>query len=231
MTRSSFGMPDTSRAARHVLKDYVNARLLYAHPPPDVAPDDFMRTSRERTLARLEAEYEAGRKRAPTTHVGRNADTYVAPSAASVADDSASVAPSAAGTTSTAVPRERQLTSNQVRASAASAPMRSGREKAAALDNVYFSDVGPAPRPVVKGRHHGADRQDGGLGFARPMQYAHQRTLGPDGMPLVGQGGPGSAGVGPGAGAGAGPGWGVMGGGKKHFKVKEGKKRSGRGYD
>jgi large subunit GTPase 1 len=29
------GQPDESRAARHVLKDYVNGKLLYCEPPPD----------------------------------------------------------------------------------------------------------------------------------------------------------------------------------------------------
>lgn len=33
------GSPDTSRAARVVLKDYVNGKLLYRHPPPDLSED------------------------------------------------------------------------------------------------------------------------------------------------------------------------------------------------
>lgn len=32
--RSGQGNPDESRAARYILKDYVNARLLFVHPPP-----------------------------------------------------------------------------------------------------------------------------------------------------------------------------------------------------
>ncbi|KAL5014479.1 hypothetical protein ScPMuIL_008749 [Solemya velum] len=35
------GMPDCSRSARYVLKDYVNGRLLYCHPPPDTNPVEF----------------------------------------------------------------------------------------------------------------------------------------------------------------------------------------------
>jgi large subunit GTPase 1 len=31
---SGLGQPDESRAARYVLKDYVNGKLLFAHPPP-----------------------------------------------------------------------------------------------------------------------------------------------------------------------------------------------------
>lgn len=33
-TRTGQGQPDESRAARYILKDYVNGKLLYCHPPP-----------------------------------------------------------------------------------------------------------------------------------------------------------------------------------------------------
>nr|ODO02417.1 large subunit GTPase 1 [Cryptococcus depauperatus CBS 7855] len=206
MTRSSFGMPDTSRAARHVLKDYVNAKLLYAHPPPGITPDEFMTVSRSQTLKRLEEAFENGRKRAPTTHVSKNADTYVAP----VKD-----IPLTDGEVIEATKKQRQSTSHQVKSTAASAPSRSGKEKAAALDNVYFNDIGPQPRLVVKGRNQTGDVQEGGQGFARPTKYPHQRILGPDGMPILGGNGRDLD----------------VGNGKKHFKRKEGKKRSGKGYD
>lgn len=220
MTRASFGMPDTSRAARHVLKDYVNAKLLYAHPPPGIDADEFMSTSREQTQARLDAEYKAGRKRAPTTHVGKNADTYVpasAPSDPSAAptdpeDDDASPVTKEQQQQQL---RQRQLTSQSIRASAASAPGRTGSQKAAALDGVFFTEAGPAARPVVSGSRQGpADQQEGGIGYSRNTAYPHQRQLGPDGMPIsqnttIGRNK----------------------GDKKHFKVREGKKRSGKGYD
>jgi large subunit GTPase 1 len=195
MTRSSFGMPDTSRAARYVLKDYVNAKLLFAHPPPGIDVDEYMSTSRSRTLARIEEAYENGRKRAPVTHVVKNSDTYIAP------------APTAE--------RERQYTTQSIRQNAASAPGRSGKAKAAALEEVFFTEAGPAPRPVMSGRQ-GRDEQEGGLGFSRDTRFPHQRMLGPDGRPMVEL---------------------AMGAkvtgrqGKKHFKHKEGKKRSGKGYD
>jgi large subunit GTPase 1 len=34
------GQPDESRAARYILKDYVNGKLLYCHPPPSSDPDE-----------------------------------------------------------------------------------------------------------------------------------------------------------------------------------------------
>jgi large subunit GTPase 1 len=200
-------MPDTSRAARYVLKDYVNARLLYAQPPPGVDSDEFMKTSRDRTLAQLDDEFRNGRKRAPVTHVGKNADTFIAPAPS---DDPILSVPSSSQM------YERQSTSRQVKSTAASAPARSGKERAAALDGVFFTEAGPAPRPVVKGRTQAPDEQEGGLGFSRPTMYPHQRMLGPDGRPML-HAGQGMKMTGPGS--------------KKHFKVREGKKRSGRGYD
>ncbi|BEI89952.1 uncharacterized protein CcaverHIS019_0300220 [Cutaneotrichosporon cavernicola] len=207
LTRSSFGMPDTSRAARYILKDYVNAKLLYARPPPGIDSDEFMSTSHERTLEALAAQYAAGRKMQPETHVRRDADTYVAPSGASVAASKA--------TEEESKDRERALTNKSVRQSAATAPMRSGKVRATAFDNYFFTEGGPAPRPVVKGRLQGAaDASEGGLSHTKSMISPHQRRLGPDGMPLIDEG-PVR----------------VRNNGKKHFKVKEGKKRSGRGYD
>lgn len=38
--RSGQGNPDESRAARYILKDYVNAKLMYCLPPPHYLPDD-----------------------------------------------------------------------------------------------------------------------------------------------------------------------------------------------
>lgn len=200
MTRASFGMPDTSRAARYILKDYVNAKLLFAHPPPGIDVDEFMSTSRKRTIDEINLSYDMGRKRAPQTHVSKNADTFVAPAGE--------------------VERHRQLTTTSVRANADTAPARSGRYKAEALDGVFFADAGPAPRPVINGRQ-AREQQDGGAGsggpgYSRNTMYPHQRLLGPDGMPIGGVD------------------MGIKTTGKankRHFKVKEGKKRSGKGYD
>uniref|UniRef100_A0AAV2L2G6 Large subunit GTPase 1 homolog n=1 Tax=Knipowitschia caucasica TaxID=637954 RepID=A0AAV2L2G6_KNICA len=38
---TSHGQPDQPRSARYILKDYVNGKLLYCHPPPNVNPKDF----------------------------------------------------------------------------------------------------------------------------------------------------------------------------------------------
>lgn len=185
MTRSSFGMPDTSRAARYVLKDYVNAKLLFAHPPPGIDADDFMSVSRAETIARIEESYENGRKRAPVTHVSKNADTYVQPASAKAKDSLDDETEQGQDQTK----RERQSTSRQVKSTAASAPARSGREKASALDSVYFNESGAQPRLVIKGRNQPGDAQEGGQGFSRTTRYPHQRLLGPDGMPILGAGG------------------------------------------
>ncbi|KAM4628559.1 large subunit GTPase 1 homolog [Polymixia lowei] len=38
---TSHGQPDQSRSSRYVLKDYVNGKLLYCHPPPHINAADF----------------------------------------------------------------------------------------------------------------------------------------------------------------------------------------------
>ncbi|NXL90026.1 LSG1 GTPase, partial [Alectura lathami] len=38
---TAHGQPDQPRSARYILKDYVNGKLLYCHPPPGIDPDDF----------------------------------------------------------------------------------------------------------------------------------------------------------------------------------------------
>lgn len=72
--RSGQGNPDEARAARFILKDYVNGKLLYCHAPPIVSEDLFNAETHARQLLHV-----AGKKRAPTTRVGKEADTYVAP--------------------------------------------------------------------------------------------------------------------------------------------------------
>ncbi|XP_047444037.1 large subunit GTPase 1 homolog [Mugil cephalus] len=38
---TSHGQPDQPRSARYILKDYVNGKLLYCHPPPHIKAEDF----------------------------------------------------------------------------------------------------------------------------------------------------------------------------------------------
>ena len=75
--RSGQGNPDEARAARFILKDYVNGKLLYCHAPPTASEDLFNEETHARQLLRV-----AGKKRAPTTRVGKDADTYIAPAPA-----------------------------------------------------------------------------------------------------------------------------------------------------
>ncbi len=73
--RSSQGNPDEARAARYILKDYVNAKLLHCHPPPGIDQDSFNERTREIALLRA-----VGKKKAPVTRVGKDSDTFVVPS-------------------------------------------------------------------------------------------------------------------------------------------------------
>ncbi|KAJ4485937.1 P-loop containing nucleoside triphosphate hydrolase protein [Lentinula aciculospora] len=73
-TRSGQGNPDEARAARYILKDYVNAKLFFCHPPPEIGEKDFNAQTHEISLRRV-----AGKKKAPVTRVSKYADTFVAP--------------------------------------------------------------------------------------------------------------------------------------------------------
>lgn len=72
--RSSQGNPDEARAARYILKDYVNAKLLFCHPPPGMDENSFNERTRQLALARA-----VGKKKAPMTRVGKDSDTFVLP--------------------------------------------------------------------------------------------------------------------------------------------------------
>lgn len=37
------GNPDDARAARILLKDFVNGKIIYCHPPPGISPEEFNR--------------------------------------------------------------------------------------------------------------------------------------------------------------------------------------------
>lgn len=80
--RSSQGNPDEARAARYILKDYVNAKLLFCHPPPGTDDDSFNEKTRQIALSRA-----VGKKKAPVTRVGKDSDTFV------ISGDATSVLP------------------------------------------------------------------------------------------------------------------------------------------
>ncbi|KAF4623268.1 hypothetical protein D9613_002142 [Agrocybe pediades] len=70
--RSGQGNPDEARAARYILKDYVNGKLLFCHPPPGIPEDSFNEPTRKNLLVRA-----SGKKQAPVTRVGKDSDTFV----------------------------------------------------------------------------------------------------------------------------------------------------------
>ncbi|KAI0005568.1 P-loop containing nucleoside triphosphate hydrolase protein [Russula compacta] len=98
-TRSGQGNPDEARAARYILKDYVNAKLLFCHPPPDYSADKFNCEARKLALRCV-----AGKKRAPNTRVGKNADTY--PLYDTIGDPSDLLSPSAPSQKSRSLDRQ-----------------------------------------------------------------------------------------------------------------------------
>ncbi|KAF8898928.1 hypothetical protein BD779DRAFT_1486278 [Infundibulicybe gibba] len=70
--RSGQGNPDEARAARYILKDYVNAKLLFCQPPPGITARSFNQRTHDAAV-----KMAAGKKRAPATRVGKDADTFV----------------------------------------------------------------------------------------------------------------------------------------------------------
>lgn len=74
-TKSGQGNPDESRAARYILKDYVNGKLLFVTPPPTSPPIDGADFNAE--LHDIQAAAAVDKKRAPLSHVPKYASTYV----------------------------------------------------------------------------------------------------------------------------------------------------------
>jgi large subunit GTPase 1 len=176
------GNPDTSRASRFILKDYVNGKILYCHPPPDITADEFNKEVRD--LERLRAQDKLRTKRAPTTRVPFKADTFIP----TVGEQGAA----------TALSKTRQSS------------------RAIALDKKFFSGGGADRPAVIAGV---SSRKNGEDDFSRVKLFPHQGGVGEDGNERVGTKGRAPKLVKGDA------------DGKKHFKVKRAKQRSGRGYD
>lgn len=151
--RAGQGTPDEARAARYILKDYVNAKLLYCHPPPDIDSVEFNEETRAISLERV-----AGKKRAPTTRVGKDSVTFI-PS---------NPVPMSTGDGSTP--------SNSV-----SASNSKGSGRVNALDHEFFESnaFGGESRPFIQS---GGDQN--GSTFSRVKMFPHQFGVGDDGRPL-----------------------------------------------
>jgi large subunit GTPase 1 len=63
-TKASQGNPDEARAARHILKDYVQGKLLFVHPPPGREAKEFNAAlyTNERYIAKKKKEAELAAK-------------------------------------------------------------------------------------------------------------------------------------------------------------------------
>ena len=152
-SRAGQGTPDEARAARYILKDYVNAKLLYCHAPPDMDPVDFNEETRAISLERV-----AGKKRAPTTRVGKDSVTFI--------PSNSIPTPTKDGST----PSNPVVTSNS----------KSSR-KVNVLDHEFFESnaFGGGSRPFIQS---GGDQ--GGSTFSRVKMFPHQFEIGDDGRPL-----------------------------------------------
>lgn len=145
LTRQGQGNPDESRAARHVLKDYVNARLLYAHPPPGTDADAFNAEQRDIARAAL-----AGRKYGPISRVPAHAVNYV-PFHGAAVGGIRSPDPGAATEDDPDLDFDGAVDAAAGVTRARAAPQARQGAKSLALDSAFF-DSGAASRPSIKGR-------------------------------------------------------------------------------
>lgn len=204
---SGQGNPDESRASRYILKDYVNAKLLYAHPPPGVDADKFNEESRDLIKLALTSKFKS--KRAPTTRVGKKADTFVP-----LPEDDGSDEEEYEGQEGTEYLEDGTAS---ISASAMTQTFNKQRQSAHAhaIERDFFGNTAAlSSRAFISG--------------GRTMAYPGQRQLANDGTKLTSRQRQELSSLGAGAGVGGGPGP----AGKKHFKAnKRQKQRSGGGYE
>lgn len=202
------GNPDESRASRYILKDYVNAKLLYCHPPPNIDADEFNAETRD--IVKLALSHKLRTKRAPATRVGKKSDTFIElGDSFSDEDDEGDEATDGVAE----VDVEPSLASvNTARSSAR--PKQSAR--ANALDRNFFTSTNIHSRPFMNGVAANASGETG-----RNVMYPHQRQLENDGTRLS------SRKIRELENLGA-----IQLGGKKHYKGNRRQKaRSGAGYE
>lgn len=163
------GNPDESRASRYILKDYVNAKLLYSHPPPGIDANKFNEETRELVIEALSHKHK--NKRAPANRVGKKSSTFIQQQHFSddedfeengiVEEDGSAIADSGRMTSSA---RPRQSV------------------KANVLDTNFFTDSGMSSRMLVNGVTANASGD-----IARGALYPHQRRLDASGQRLSGR--------------------------------------------
>ncbi|KAG0270407.1 hypothetical protein DFQ27_007559 [Actinomortierella ambigua] len=72
-TKAGQGNPDESRAARYILKDYVNGKLLWCKPPPNMSDEDAALFNQEQH----QLERFQGKKKMPTHRLPASSATYI----------------------------------------------------------------------------------------------------------------------------------------------------------
>lgn len=169
------GNPDESRASRYILKDYVNAKLLYCHPPPGADPDKFNAEARD--IVKLALASKLRTKRAPTTRVGRQADTFIPlPDESGSEDDTDDEGDAASRPAGLSAARGPFSVASLNTTATGSGRIRQSA-RASALDRNFFADGGASSRMFVNGAPATSATARGAL-------YAHQRQVGDDGKKL-----------------------------------------------
>ena len=160
---SGQGNPDESRASRYILKDYVNAKLLYCHPPPGADADAFNAETRD--LIKMALAEKLRQKRAPTQRVGKKSSTFLA-----LPDDFSDEEAEVNGYTANGDGTESVAGTNMT---ASGRPQQSAR--ASAIERDFFAPTNLARAYITGG---------GPNGTSRSMVAPHQRQLDDTGKKL-----------------------------------------------
>lgn len=87
-TKTSAGQPDESRAARYILKDMVNGKLLFVHPPPTNPETDSAKFNAEHyTEEHLPAKRQIGALLTAAQHQQLQDEAFASTTAGSVDED------------------------------------------------------------------------------------------------------------------------------------------------
>ncbi|KAF9477541.1 P-loop containing nucleoside triphosphate hydrolase protein [Pholiota conissans] len=139
--RAGQGNPDEARSARYILKDYVNGKLLFCHPPPNISEAEFNEPTHKNALIRW-----AGKKRAPVTRVGKGADTFIPSNVISTAPNGSILPAQALGSKSRAVDQDFFETNSALKAKPfVSSGKEFARAQAYPHQNAVTNDGTPIP--------------------------------------------------------------------------------------
>lgn len=149
-TKTGQGQPDESRAARYILKDYVNGKLLFCHPPPPPP------TSRATTTTTTSIDpYHFNRELYDIDHLPQKRQAFFATAAEQEGDEEEEKEEEKKAVSSSKAGRVASVEDDLDLAAAATTPVQGA--KSTRLDKKFF-----APGQGINGAH-----------FTMPFNHAY----------------------------------------------------------